>query len=104
MVVCPKCGTNLHARKLLQLTNQNAIRCQVCSSKLRVKNRATNSTIGGTFGGLGAGLGIFLFMLYFWTGNIIFLGLNLLLFVGVLVLSWLLVMKFVKVKLDESSN
>ncbi len=104
MVVCPKCGSNLQARKLLGLTNQNAIRCHVCSSKLRVKNKATSSAIGGTLGGLGAGLGTLLFMLYFWTGNIVYFGLNLLWFVGVFVFAWLLVMKFVKVKLDESSK
>ena len=104
MVVCPKCGSNLQARKLLRLTNQNAIICQTCSSKLRVKNKATNSAIGGTLGGLGAGLGILLYMLYFWTDNIGYLGLDLLWVVGIFVISWLLVMKFVKVKLDESSN
>jgi DNA-directed RNA polymerase subunit RPC12/RpoP len=88
----------------LRLTNQNAIRCQVCSSKLRVKNKVTNSAIGGTLGGLGDGLGSLLFMLYFWTGNIVYFGLNLLWFVGVFVFAWLLGMKFVKVKLDETSN
>jgi DNA-directed RNA polymerase subunit RPC12/RpoP len=102
LVVCPKCGSNLQARKLLWLTNLNTIRCQVCSSKLQVKNKSANSAIGGALGGLGAGIGTLLFMLFFWTGNIVFLGLTVLWFVGILVFAWLLVVKFIKVKLFES--
>ena len=102
LVVCPKCGSNLQARKLLWLTNLNSIRCQVCSSKLQVKNKGVNSAIGGTLGGLGAGLGILLYMLFFWTGNIVYLGLNVLWFICIFVFAWLLVLKFIKVKLIES--
>jgi DNA-directed RNA polymerase subunit RPC12/RpoP len=104
MAVCPKCGSRLQARKLLRLTNLNTIRCQVCSSKLRIKNKDTNSIIGGTLGGLGASLGILLFMFYFWTGNTVYLGLNALWLAGLFALTWLLAIKFVKVKLDENPN
>jgi DNA-directed RNA polymerase subunit RPC12/RpoP len=54
LVFCPSCGSKIQDRKLLFLTNLNAIRCQVCSSKLRVRNKNVNSVIGGAGGAVGA--------------------------------------------------
>ena len=104
MVVCPNCGSNIQARKLLVLTNYNAITCSTCHSKLTVVNKGTNSAIGGVIGGVGGGLGTLLFIQLFETGNFIFLGLFVALFVGLFVAAWVLVVKKVRLKVDISSH
>ncbi len=104
MVVCPKCGSNIQARKILVLTNHNAITCSICCSKLRVENKGTNSAIGGAIGGVGGGLGTLLLIQLFRTGDFIFLGLFVALFVGLFVVAWVAVIKAIKVKVDLSSS
>ena len=104
MVVCPKCGNKLQYRKVFFLSNLNAITCQVCSSRLRAKNKTVNSAIGGIFGGLGGGLGAFLAISWFLTGNVLFLGLITILFAMILVIPLLLVDKYVKVELEAGSK
>ena len=104
LVFCPKCGKKLQYRKVLVLSNHNAITCQVCSSRLRVKNRNISSAIGGVGGGLGAFLGFLLFRSWFLTGNIVFLGLNVILFVMLLVISIILTDKYVRVGLEAGSK
>lgn len=100
MVVCPRCGSNIQDRKLLFLTNRNAITCQVCSLRLRVKNKNVNSAIGGAGSGLGGVLAYFLVILCFQTGNIAYLGLLVPLFAALFLVTSLLVIKYVKVELE----
>ena len=104
MVVCPNCGNSLQARGILLLSNLNAITCQVCSSKLRVKNKAINSAIGGVFGGIGGGLGAAFLYLGLRTGNLLYIGLLITLFAVIFVLSWFLVNRYVKLELDSSKG
>jgi hypothetical protein len=104
LVICPKCGNKLQYRKVFFLTNINAITCQVCSSRLRVKNTNVSSVIGGVGGGLGGGLGAFLIISWFLTRNVLFLGLIAILFVPLLVISFLIVAKYVKVELEADSK
>ncbi|NLF87242.1 hypothetical protein GX563_00300 [Candidatus Bathyarchaeota archaeon] len=101
MGVCPKCGNNVQARKLLRLTNLNTITCQVCSSKLRVKNKNFNSTIGGVGGGIGGGLGTLLLIFWIQTGNNLYIGLSVTMFAVIFVLTWLIANKYVEL---ESEN
>jgi DNA-directed RNA polymerase subunit RPC12/RpoP len=103
-VVCPKCGNKLQARKLLRLTNLNTITCQVCSSKLRVKNKNFNSTIGGVGGGIGGGLGTLLLISWIRTGNILFIGLFIALIIAISLSVWLLANKYIELELAETTN
>ena len=102
MVVCPKCGNNVQARKMLRLTNQNTITCQVCSSKLRVKNKNVRSVIGGAEGGIGAGLMTVLLLDWDMTGNLVYIGLFVALFAVIFLSSWWLDNKYIKLELDNS--
>lgn len=104
MVVCPRCGSNVQKRKLLVLTNHNAITCQVCGSRLRVKNKIVNSAIGGAGGGLGAVIIFFFAMLWIVTGNLAYLGLLIIIFAALLLIAWLLVIKYVKVELETPQS
>ena len=102
LVVCPKCGDNLQARKVFVLSNRNTIICSTCSSKLQVENKNVNSRIGGVGGGVGAALIILLFFSFSMTSNPIYLGLIVPLFLLLLTLVFLLVDKYVKVKVVEA--
>jgi DNA-directed RNA polymerase subunit RPC12/RpoP len=104
MVVCPKCGSNIQARKILVLTNHNAITCSYCRSKLTVENKGTNSAIGGVLGGVGGGLGTLFLIQLFRTGDFIFLGLFVALLVGLFVVAWVSVVKAVKLRVDLSGH
>jgi hypothetical protein len=99
LVICPKCGNKLKYRKIFFLTNFNGITCQVCSSKLQIKNKEVSSLIGGVGGGLGGGIGGLLFISWFLTRNVLFLGLIAILFVMLLVISFVLFAKYVKMGL-----
>jgi ATP/ADP translocase len=103
LVACPKCGRTLPARKLLFLSNLNAITCPVCSSKLRVKNKDVNSVIGGVGGGLGGGLGTLLLIMWVQSGNMAYVGLIILLIVAVFLSAWLLEIRYLKLKAEETS-
>ena len=96
MVICPKCGNKLQYRKIFFLSNLNAITCQVCSSKLRAKNKGVNSLIGG----LGAGIGSLLLIWGFSARNVLFLALTAVFLAMVLAILLLLVDKYVKVELE----
>jgi predicted lipid-binding transport protein (Tim44 family) len=76
----------------------------VCSSRLRVKNRNVNSVIGGVCGGLGGGLAALFTISGFFAGNVLFLGLDVVLFAIILVIPLLLVDKYVKVELEAGSK
>ena len=104
MAVCPRCGSNVQKRKLLVLTNHNAITCQVCGSRLRVKNKAVNSAIGGAGGGLGAAFMFLFFISWVRTGNIAYLGLVVLAFVALFLISVLVVIKMIKVELETPQS
>ena len=100
MVICPKCGNKLQFRKIFFLSNLNAITCQVCSSKLRAKNKEVNSLIGG----LGAVIGSLLLIWGFSARNVLFLALTVVFLAMVLVILLLLVDKYVKVELEYGSK
>jgi len=89
---------------MIFLTNLNAITCQVCSSKLRVKNKEVSSLIGGVGGGLGGGLGGLLLIWWFLTGNVLFLGLTITLFALILVIPFVLFDKYVKLEVEDDSK
>jgi hypothetical protein len=76
----------------------------VCSSRLRVKNRNVNSIIGSVCGGLGGGLAALFTISWFFAGNVLFLGLDVVLFAIILVIPLLLVDKYVKVELEAGSK
>ncbi len=98
MVVCPKCGNNLQARQLFVLSNLNTITCSSCSSRLQVENKDVNGYIGGVGGGVGAVLILLLLLSFRITGNLIYLGLLVPLLLLNLTIVYLLVDKYVKVK------
>ena len=100
MVVCPKCGNKLQYRKVFFLTNLNAITCQVCSSRLRVKNKNINSLIARVCGGLAIGFVPFLTISWFLTKNVFYLGLEVTLLIIDFLVALLLVDKYVKVELE----
>ena len=104
MIVCPNCGNKLQTQRLLRLTNLNAITCQACSSKLRVKNKDVSSAIGGVFGGIGGGLGALLLFLGLRTGNFLYIVLFITLFAVIFVLSLFLENKYVKLELESSKG
>ena len=104
MTICPKCGNKLQHRKTIFLTSLNAITCQVCSSKLRIKNKEVSSIIGGVGGGVGGGLGGLLLIWWFLTGNVLFLGLLITLFALILVIPFVLFNKYVKMELEYGSK
>ena len=95
MVVCPKCGNKVPARKLLLLTRFNtAITCPTCASKLQWKNKGTGSLIGGVGGGVGGGLGALFGIWWLQTGNVAYLGLVVGVIVAVFFAAWMAVVKF----------
>lgn len=103
LVVCPKCRTKLPARKIMLLTNPNAIECPVCSSRLQVENKSFNSAIGC----IGVGIGVptyFIVLSWFQTSNSAFLWLLVPLFLVVFSTSLVLVNKYVKVKIAEPTQ
>lgn len=100
LVACPKCGKSLPSRKLLMLTNLNAITCPTCSSKLRVENKTASSGVGAVLGGLGGGLGALLAILWLVTGNIVFVGLIITDVVAVFLSAWMWELRYLKLKLD----
>lgn len=104
MADCPKCGNKIQARKMLWLTNLNSITCQVCSSKLRVKNKDVNSAIGGAGGAIGTVFISILIILFAQTGNFVYLGLVVVWFTAVFFVAGLLVLKFVKLQLVDNTN
>ncbi len=102
MVVCSKCGSKLQYRKIFVLTNENTITCQVCSSRLRVRNKNVNSIIGLVGGGLGGGLGAFLLISWVLTSNVLYLILVPILFVTDILGALFFVDKYVEVELENS--
>jgi len=89
---------------MLRLTNLNSITCQVCSSTLRVKNKDVNSAIGAVGGAVGGLVGFLLIVLFFQTGNFVYLGLVVVWFAAVLFVAGLLAVKFVKLQLDNNTG
>jgi len=73
MFTCPKCGNKLPERKLMFLTNLNAITCPTCLARVQVKNKKTSSLIGGIGGGVGAALGAVLLFYWLRTGEVFYL-------------------------------
>jgi len=102
LVVCPKCGDSLQALKVFVLSNRNTITCSTCSSKLQVENKNVSSHIGGVGGGVGAALIMLLLFSFHVTGNLVYLGLVVPLFLLLLAVVFLLVDKYVKVKVVET--
>jgi DNA-directed RNA polymerase subunit RPC12/RpoP len=100
LVVCPKCGNKLQYRKVFFLTNLNAITCQVCSSRLRVKNKNINSVIAAVGGGLAAGFVPFFTISWALTKNVFYLGLSVTLLIIDFLVALLLIDKYVKVELE----
>ncbi len=103
MVVCPKCGNNLQARKLFFLTNVNAVTCQVCSSRLRVKNREVNGAIGGIGGGLGGGIGALLLTVWLLTGDWAYFVYFMVLIALMGIVTWRISDKYIKMQLETSN-
>jgi DNA-directed RNA polymerase subunit RPC12/RpoP len=95
LVVCPKCGSPIQARKIIVLSNRNAITCNVCSSRLRVKNKGINSIIGAVGGGLGGGLGTLTLWSYLRASNLAYLALTMLIFLTIFLISFILVDKYI---------
>ena len=82
------------------LNNLIPTTCQVCASKLQVENKVFFSALGGVGGGVEAGFGVLLLVLFFQTGNIVYLGLLGVSFVALLLaVTWLL-FRFVKLKVE----
>ena len=104
LVVCPKCGSNLQARKIMILTNRNAIKCDICSSRLRVKNKDFTSKIGGWGGGIGAFLNFFPFYLLLRTGNLVYLALLVPLISAELLIVFLFMNKYVALQAEEPKH
>ncbi len=100
MVTCPKCKSSLQARKILVLSNNNTVICQTCSSRLRVENKGVNSKIGGAGGAVGAVSMFLLLRLLFQTGNLLYLALMAAVLTVLLSAVFLLVNKYVKVKVE----
>lgn len=100
MVVCPKCGSKIEVRKVLLFNNLNPITCSVCSSKLRAKNKRFFYAIGPIGAGVEAIFGVFLLELFFRTGNVVYLGLVGVWFAAVLLTILLLLLKFLKLKVQ----
>jgi hypothetical protein len=100
LVVCPKCGSKIEARKILLFTNLNPIICSVCSSGLRVENKSFFYAIGPAGAGVEVIFGLLLLWLFFRTDNIVYLGLLGILFVMVLLVISLLLFKFLKLKVE----
>ena len=97
MVACPKCGSNIPARKLLLLTRfSTTITCPICASKLQWKNKGTGSLIGGVGGGIGGGLGALFAIRWVQTGNVAYLGLLVGVFAAVFFAVWVAMVKFTK--------
>ena len=86
------------------LNNLIPITCPTCSSKLQIKNKVFFSGIGGVGAGVGAGFGVLLLGLFFRTGNTVYLGLLGVLFVTVLLVASLLLVKFVKLKVEMPNH
>ncbi len=76
----------------------------MCSSKLRVENKVFFTGIGVVGGGVEAGLGVLLLELFFRTGNIVYLGLLAVSFATVLLVVSLLLVKFVKLKVEMPNH
>jgi hypothetical protein len=74
----------------------------MCSSKLQVKNKNVSSVIGGVGGGLGGGLGALLAIMWFLSGNMVYFGLIILLIVVVFLSAFLLEIRYVKLKIEET--
>lgn len=103
MVKCPSCGSILKAGKVLRLTNRNSITCEVCFSKLRVRNTKYFSRIGALGGGLGAGSGALLIGSFLRTGNWIYAALFAVIMVSVFIAAWLLNDKYLELELVNST-
>jgi DNA-directed RNA polymerase subunit RPC12/RpoP len=99
MVVCPKCGNHVQARKMLLLTNLNTINCQVCQSKLKIKNKGGSSAIGGVGGGIGGGVGGLLLIYWIKTGNNLYIGMFVTMFAAFFILSWWISFRYIKLDL-----
>ncbi len=98
MVVCPKCGNNLQARQVFVLSNLSTITCSTCSSRLKVENNYVNRYIGGVGGGVGAALILLLLLSFHITGSLVYLVLLVPLLLLNLIIVYLVVDKYVKVK------
>jgi hypothetical protein len=83
------------------LSNRNAITCNVCSSKLRVKNKDVNLKIGGWGGGAGGLLIVFLINYCGWTKNWAYLALLVPLISAELLIAFLLVKKYIVLQAEE---
>jgi hypothetical protein len=94
---CPKCGSNIPARKLLLLTRFSAtITCPTCASELQWKNKGTGSLIGGVGGGVGGGLVALFGIWWLQTGSVTYLGLIVGVFAAVFFAAWMAMVKFAK--------
>ena len=101
MVDCPNCGNKLQTWRVLLVNNLFPTTCQVCRFKLQIKNKAFSSALGGVGGGLNGGLGTLLLILFFQTGNVVFLWLLGVLFASVLLAIGFLMLKYVKLKVEQ---
>jgi hypothetical protein len=84
------------------LSNRNIITCSTCFSKLQVENKNVSGRIGGVGGGVGAALIMLLLFSFHMTGNLVYLGMIVPLFLLLLAVVFLLVDKYVKVKVVEA--
>jgi hypothetical protein len=78
----------------------NPITCSVCSSKLRAKNKWFFYAIGPVGAGVEGVFGVFLIWLFFRTGYVVYLGLVGVWFATVLLAIILLLLKFLKLKVE----
>jgi len=60
LVICPKCKNKLQTFKALSLSINNTVTCQVCSSRLRIKEKGITGGIGFILGWLPFGIGVVL--------------------------------------------
>ena len=72
----------------------------MCRSKLQVANKGFFSALGGVGGGVEAGFGGLLLILFFQTGNVVFLWLMGVLFAAVLLAVGFLMFRYVKLKVE----
>jgi hypothetical protein len=100
VVICPKCGNEIPAWKLIFLTNFNTVTCSTCLAKLQA-NKKIGSLIGGIGGGVGGGLGGLLIFFWFDTKEMIYLMLLITVFPILFLASLLASIKFMKLEVKS---